>query len=990
MLSNKLTFSLVLVLMFTFVAMSAFGQAIAPITVDPQPGANGFTVIAESAGGTDANTGGENHGIVDLTPTVDTTTGVQVATLTDLDVLLRSGGEIDLVLSVGVKPVPPATATTTIVSDIETVGFVGTTATRISTITPAKAATFKHRLIISEIMWGRNRTTAAPAGVATAQWIEIYNHGGALKADDELSLRFSRTRTVNQVGDVIVITAATTEAAAVYGVIVDKVSIVTDFGGTWSLVGNSGNTAAIFGTNDPTVATQPTSLVSMYRKVNLKAGKYKQSDKANPATGRKDLDGLGVGTAGGSWAASAGTINMIGWYTGSPGSVHVSTGGLATTFAKAPAAVPPTTNLGTADAPKNLDPGSGVIINEVRNDTSSANLDWIELFNNTDPAPAGVTSTNVNNWELSIVTRTPKAGKTEADDPNKDNFDYKDESLAVLPTYKLAPGEYLVIYNRDPVGTGLAGGVSIDAVANQTNVNKGTSHVYTVSANLNLPSDKKFLIILRNGNDKKGTHEKVVDFAGNGYFTRQEPNEFDTQVWPFVGWTAPGDQAAVGDDTFASADQSWGRKTELGHAVGTADPKEAAKRASTELNRGVYWPKGREGNRMHKDDWLSFGYMGTGYDRGADGRVSPGTPGYPNVAINVIEHDRDGAAKHTAYAFGGSVTISEVMYDAGPRWNLVQWIELYNSSMSETIDLAGWRLEIRNKEDVESYVDSSFDFEAGAKIQPNQTILLVSGAGTNDVDADRVYNLYQHHRRELGLLARDSILLSRTGFYLSLHAKVNEGGRTALKMIDEAGNVSVQGAQRMVMWELPTRDPAARQSLIRQYGSRVIDGTPDAADDGTMETSWKQSDISGAGLAYYGHRNDIGTPGYRLGGPLPVSLSSFRPVRNQETGHVDITWVTQSELNNAGFNILRSEGKGSAFNVINVKGIVPGHGTTSEKHVYTYTDTTAKPNVVYYYQIEDVSLDGKRTTLRTTHLRGNVSAGGKLTTRWSELKSSGK
>ena len=261
---------------------------------------------------------------------------------------------------------------------------------------------------------------------------------------------------------------------------------------------------------------------------------------------------------------------------------------------------------------------------------------------------------------------------------------------------------------------------------------------------------------------------RLWTFAGNGYFTRQEPDEFDTEVWPFIGWTAPIDQAPLTDNTFASADQSWGRKTELGHAVGDADPTVAATRASTQLNRGVYWPKGREGNRMHKDDWLSFGYMGTGYDRAADGRGSPGTPGYPNVAINIISDDRDGAAKHTAYAFGGTVTISEVMYDAGPRWNLVQWIELYNSSMSETIDLAGWRLEIRNKEDVESYVDSSLDFGSGAKILPNQTILLVSGAGTNDVDSDRVYNLYQHHRRELGLLARDSYAVVSHRFLLEL------------------------------------------------------------------------------------------------------------------------------------------------------------------------------------------------------------------------------
>ena len=967
MLSNKLTFSLVLVLMCAFVATSAFGQTSDNLNPAAGPLAAGDFVVYETAG--------PANGII-ADSVVQVTAG-DAADFPDIENLLRAGGTIELAINI--------IAGGTVVPDTETIGDTDPAADAvtigiINTLSDAAAAKLKHRLIISEIMWGKDRTTDAAAGVATSQWIEIHNAGGVLKAAtvDRVHLIFSTTRQ-NRVGTAISMNIdGDAESESI--VIVDSVSLIDDFGGFWAPKGNGGNSAVV-GTGVEIITPNP--LASMYRKVNLAVGKYKK-------TSAGALDGLGAGNAGGSWEKSIGAINMAANFIGSPGQVHVQAGGVITKFAKSPGAVPPTTNLGTGAAPKNLDPGSGVIINEVRNDTSGANLDWIELFNNTDPAPAGVTSTNVGNWELSIVTRTPKAGKTEADAPTKANFDYKDEELAVLPTYKLAPGEYLVIYNRDPAGTGLAGGVSIDAVAAQTNVNKGASHVYTVSANLNLPSDKKFLIILRNGNDKNATHEKIVDFAGNGYFARQEPNEFDTQVWPFIAWTAPGDQAAVGDNTFASADQSWGRKTELGHAVGDADPTVAAKRASTQLNRGIYWPKGREGNRMHKDDWLSFGNMGTGYDRAADGRSSPGTPGYPNVAINVLEDDRDGAAKHTAYAFGGTVTISEVMYDAGPRWNLVQWIELYNSSMSETIDLAGWRLEIRNKEDVESYVDSSLDFGSGAKILPNQTILLVSGAGANDVDADRVYNLYQHHRRELGLLARDSVLLSRTGFYLSLHAKVNEGGRTYLKMIDEAGNVSVTGAQRMVMWDLPVRDPAARQSLIRQYGSRVIDGTSDAADIGTLQTAWKQSDISGAGLAYYGHRNDIGTPGFRLGGPLPVSLASFRPLRDKATGEVAITWVTESELNNAGFNILRAESKDGEFKVINLTGIIAGHGTTSEKHVYSYIDKTAKPNVAYYYQIEDVSLNGNRTTLRTTHMRGNVSAGGKLTTRWSELKSSGK
>ena len=108
--------------------------------------------------------------------------------------------------------------------------------------------------------------------------------------------------------------------------------------------------------------------------------------------------------------------------------------------------------------------------------------------------------------------------------------------------------------------------------------------------------------------------------------------------------------------------------------------------------------------------------MGTGYDRDVDPAGAPGTPGYANVAVNVVADDRDNAADTRPYAFGGAVTISEIMYDAGPRWNLVQWIELYNSSMTETINLDGWTLEIRNKADVEAYIDSSFEFKGDTVI----------------------------------------------------------------------------------------------------------------------------------------------------------------------------------------------------------------------------------------------------------------------------------
>ena len=797
---------------------------------------------------------------------------------------------------------------------------------------------YKHRLVMTEIMWGLNMAASGGAR-AMPQWIEIYNNRTLTDAvalvDDPATTKFEGPGTdpINNTSMILIFTennrmdrvgsvvkydadgAGTTDSPVDYYV-VDAVSTTSRFGSNWwaNIPGSSGQLPIDPATDGIDAADEldfePVNLVSMYRKHDLV--ELNRQYKANA---------WNDGTTGGSWAASSGRINITGHFVGTPGSVHRPPVGTEIDYAKAPASLPATS----------------VIINEVRNDTADANLDWIELHN------TGTADVEIKKWTIDMVIGTDAA-------KNPRIVEFPDAGYAKIPA-----GGFLVIYNRDPADTILADGINIADPLNER-VQKGAQHMYFVDSDLKLNNTGKYLLVLRNGNDKTN-HEKVVDIAGNGFFAVTDKTRVDqTDVYPLRGWTVPGDRDDGGDfggdNTFASANNSYGRDAQ----------------------------KSRD-NRLHKDDWKSFGASGgLGYDARVDLAIAPGTPGYANNAVKGKDADLSGTA---------TVTISEIMYDAGPRWNLIQWIELYNSSMTEAANLEGWHLEIRNKEDVASYVDSIFQFESGAIILPNQTLLLVSGSATNNVARNRVYNLYQRHRTELGLepQGRRSTLLSRTGFVLKLWDK--DANRQTDMPVDTAGNVMVSGADRVIAWDLPARDPAARQSLLRQYGTRGIGGADrgaDAANDGTMEDSWNQSDIMGAGISFYGHRDDVSTPGYRLGGPLPVELSSFRPVRDAATGHVVVRWATESELNNAGFNILRAESKNGEFKVVNVKGIVPGHGTTGEKHVYEWKDTTAKPNVVYYYQIEDVSLDGNRTTLATTRLKGHVSAAGKVTTTWGDLK----
>ena len=91
-----------------------------------------------------------------------------------------------------------------------------------------------------------------------------------------------------------------------------------------------------------------------------------------------------------------------------------------------------------------------------------------------------------------------------------------------------------------------------------------------------------------------------------------------------------------------------------------------------------------------KKTWLVVGYTGVGYKRSAaKSNQNGGTPGYPNGAV--IDTD--------TLADAASVTISEVMYARGR--NLPQWIELYNSSTTQAVNLNEWKLKFENADDVD-------------------------------------------------------------------------------------------------------------------------------------------------------------------------------------------------------------------------------------------------------------------------------------------------
>ena len=353
----------------------------------------------------------------------------------------------------------------------------------------------------------------------------------------------------------------------------------------------------------------------------------------------------------------------------------------------------------------------------------------------------------------------------------------------------------------------------------------------------------------------------------------------------------------------------------------------------------------------------------------------------------------------------GQIYISEVMFAGGG--SLPQWIEISNGSRTERVDLSGWTLTVENATadaDVSVGAEVVFTIPEGTRIDPSgqhktpSTILVVTELGRHTLNAgrgrmgkDQIVSLWAEQR---SVLIDAGVTKFRYSLLSDMAFKITLAPPAALITTLSSSRCNGCCGEPWCGWH-------CRMGIADERGGRVV--ARFSADTSEvlevllhpkMAHGWRHgclpririSRISACARSYYGLSTDVGTPGFRAGGALPVELSHFRPERQKDTGAVVITWSTQSELNNAGFFVKRHQQRDGEFQIINAA-MIPGAGTTSEKQFYTYTDTTAQANVVYYYQIEDVSLDGNRRTLtRGIRLKGHVGAAGKATVLWGELK----
>jgi hypothetical protein len=97
---------------------------------------------------------------------------------------------------------------------------------------------------------------------------------------------------------------------------------------------------------------------------------------------------------------------------------------------------------------------------------------------------------------------------------------------------------------------------------------------------------------------------------------------------------------------------------------------------------------------------------------------------------------------------------------------------------------------------------------------------------------------------------------------------------------------------------------------------------------------------------------------------LPVSLSSFTGNVLPQANYLE--WVTESEIDNFGFNLYRAESSEEEpvndlqFVKLNEQ-IISAAGNSSDQKKYSFEDENIKNNMYYWYQLEDIDYKGVKT-----------------------------
>ena len=274
----------------------------------------------------------------------------------------------------------------------------------------------------------------------------------------------------------------------------------------------------------------------------------------------------------------------------------------------------------------------------------------------------------------------------------------------------------------------------------------------------------------------------------------------------------------------------------------------------------------------------------------------------------------------------GDVVVTEVMNNpsfVGDQFG--EWFELFNNTGS-AIDIDGWRLR-----DLDAPVQLDTIDNGGSLLIPAGGLIVL--ANTGDVNTNGgvtvVDYVFDGFAFRLGN-GDDQIILERPDGF---------GGWVVIDSVGWDDGVSFP-------------DPNG--------ASMTLTGFPNNNQNGFNWTtsSAREGDFDGVGT-------DNGSPGIfgvdQSDASLPVELTAFR--LSTVDGNVVIRWTTSSEVNNLGFEILRTDIENGTYSVVadyRSDDALVGQFTTNDETDYRWVDKFVITGKTYSYKIADVDVNGTR------------------------------
>ena len=238
-----------------------------------------------------------------------------------------------------------------------------------------------------------------------------------------------------------------------------------------------------------------------------------------------------------------------------------------------------------------------------------------------------------------------------------------------------------------------------------------------------------------------------------------------------------------------------------------------------------------------------------------------------------------------------------------------------------------------------------------------------------------VHTRLQYVSNESGVLIVDVQAMSDNGVPLiSLYRGAFKISETLEKRVVAVGfqnflfqnedyeqQVGYSSEYRKVTWIYTIRDESTNYSAVPEEWTSVLRVII------IYNIADENASITWAGSPYYlvkdENDNDITGDYYPIPPelqdfPLPVEMATFSATR--DGGQVALLWRTESELNNLGFNIYRSEQEEEGYSRLN-EDLIRGQGTTTAAHDYSYIDDDIESDKDYWYTIETISTDGLST-----------------------------